>query len=246
MKDFLTSVFIWFIGIFFLVFFFPFTFLIWFAVLPFDRKRRVIHRILIWQSKLLVRIIPAWDVVISGKERADKNQTYVLISNHLSVIDILVINTLGLRFRWVSKVENAKVPVLGWYLRMAGYLIVDRGNDESKAEMLVRALEYLQQGTSVMIFPEGTRSVDNTPGYFKRGAFQLAISAGVPILPLVIDGTADILPKHGRIIRGHHKIKLKVLEPVMPAEFGTPDPEELAQKFRSLFNAELELIRKEI
>jgi 1-acyl-sn-glycerol-3-phosphate acyltransferase len=95
---------------------------------------------------------------------------------------------------------------------MADYLIVDRGNDESKAEMLVKALDFLKEGTSVMIFPEGTRSAGNVPGFFKRGAFQLAISAGVPILPLVISGTAEILPKHGRIIKGHHRILLHVLD----------------------------------
>lgn len=245
MRDFLISVFVWFTGIFFLVIFFPFTFLIWLVTFPFDKKKKIMHRLLVWQSKLLVNLIPVWDVEIRGKKKAGKDEIYVIISNHLSIIDILVINTLGLRFKWVSKIENAKVPILGWYLRMADYLMVDRENDESKAEMLVRALEFLKEGTSVMIFPEGTRSAGNMPGFFKRGAFQLAISAGVPLLPLVIDGTAGILPKHGRIIRGHHKIVLSVLEPVSPEEFGTADPQELGLKFRSRVADELEKIRKE-
>jgi 1-acyl-sn-glycerol-3-phosphate acyltransferase len=122
---------------------------------------------------------------------------------------------------------------------------VDRLDDDSKSGMLARALEFLREGTSVMIFPEGTRSADNNPGFFKRGAFQLAISAAVPILPLVIEGTADILPKHGRIIRGSHRVRLKVLEPRRPEGFGTADPLELGLKFRSLITSELEQMRKE-
>ena len=107
------------------------------------------------------------------------------------------------------------LPVLGWYLRMAGYITVNRGNEESKAEMLERSYQCLKQGISIMIFPEGTRSVDGEIGFFKRGAFQLAIQAGVPILPVVIDGTTGILPKHGLKFRSGYHVRIKVLDPVI-------------------------------
>ena len=88
---------------------------------------------------------------------------------------------------------------------MADYIIVDRGNEESKIEMLEKSYNCLKKGISIMIFPEGTRSADNEIGFFKRGAFQLALQANVPILPVLIDGTGDILPKHGLIFgSGHH------------------------------------------
>jgi 1-acyl-sn-glycerol-3-phosphate acyltransferase len=82
-----------------------------------------------------------------------------------------------------------KLPVLGWYLRMADYITVNRGNKESKEEMMEKSYQCLKRGTSIMMFPEGTRSIDREIGFFKRGAFQLAIRTNRPILPLLIDGS---------------------------------------------------------
>ncbi|HLN55431.1 MAG TPA: lysophospholipid acyltransferase family protein [Bacteroidales bacterium] len=239
----LRSIAAWFTGITFLVVFFPFTFIIWLLALPFDRKRRVIHALLVWQSTFITFLMPVWKVNISGKEKINRKGTYVIIANHQSLLDILVVNCLRLRFKWVSKAENNKVPFLGWYLVMANYLTVDRQNDESKSLMLARAYSCLKEGTSVMIFPEGTRSTDGSIGYFRRGAFQLALETGLPVLPLVIDGTGGVLPKHRLIFKGDNRITLNVMEPVFPSSFGTNDPMELAEKFRKLITSELTNMR---
>lgn len=241
----LRSISAWFIGIVFMVILFPVTFVVWLLVLPFDKNRSVIHSLLVWQSILISNLLPIWRLKISGREKALKEATYVIISNHQSLIDILLINNVGLRFKWVSKKENTRIPFLGWYLRMADYLVVDRSDDESKAEMLARAYGHLKKGTSVMLFPEGTRSGGKQPGYFKRGAFELAIRANVPILPVVIDGTGGILPKHGLVIRSKSDVLMHVLDPVSPESFGTIIPEELAATFRELINAELTKIRNQ-
>jgi 1-acyl-sn-glycerol-3-phosphate acyltransferase len=238
----LKSIFVWLTGILFLVVFFPVTFAIWLIVLPFDRQRAVIHRLLVWQSMLLVKIIPVLKLKIEGKENYKKAATCIIISNHQSLIDILVLNCLGYRFKWISKIENTKVPVLGWYLRMAGYITVDRNDDESKAEMLARSYKCLKDGTSIMIFPEGTR-INSGIGYFKRGAFQLALETGLPILPVILDGTREILPKHGYILKGFHDIRLKVLEPIKTEAFPTTDVEKLAEFFREKYIAELNELR---
>lgn len=232
---------IWMTGIFFLVFLFPVTFLMWLLVLPFDRKRAVIHHILTVQSRLLLMLIPGWKITIEGRDKAVRGQTYIMISNHQSIIDILVINCLGYRFKWISKIENMKIPFLGWYLRMAGYITVDRGNDESKAAMLARSYDCLKKGTSIMIFPEGTRSSGIEPGLFKRGAFQLALETGLPVLPIAIEGTGDILPKHGRIFKGRHRISIRVMDPVYPGSFGTKDPDVLASHFREMIASSLDI-----
>jgi len=171
-------------------------------------------------------------------------ETYVIISNHQSILDILIINFLRYRFKWISKIENMKVPVLGWYLRMADYLTVDRGDKESKEKMIAVAYECLKNGTSVMIFPEGTRSPDREIKFFKRGAFQLAINTKKPLLPVLIDGTGGVLPKHGLIFGGFHKIIIKVLDPVGPPEFGTTDCDELAMKFHAMMTYELDRLRR--
>jgi 1-acyl-sn-glycerol-3-phosphate acyltransferase len=95
-----------------------------------------------------------------------------------------------------------------------------------------------------MIFPEGTRSPDKEIGFFKRGAFQLAIQSGVPILPVVIDGSGDILPKHGLIFGSRHQIRIKVIDPVRPDSFDSDSPEELALKLNSMMKTELKELRK--
>jgi 1-acyl-sn-glycerol-3-phosphate acyltransferase len=129
---------------------------------------------------------------------------------------------------------------------MADYITVNRGNEESKAEMLEKSYRCLKKGISIMIFPEGTRSPDKEISFFKRGAFQLAIQADVPILPILIDGTGGILPKHGLIFGGGYQIRIRVLDPVQPASFDNDNPEDLALKLSSLMTSELKELRTKI
>jgi 1-acyl-sn-glycerol-3-phosphate acyltransferase len=126
---------------------------------------------------------------------------------------------------------------------MAKYITIDRGNKESRAEMLAQSAKSLRDGISIMIFPEGTRSPDNQIGPFKMGAFELALITDKPIIPVVIEGTWDVLPKHGLSVSGGHKISVKVLDPVYPGYFGTADPAQLAAKFRMIISDELIKIR---
>lgn len=238
-MDVLKSILVWCIGILFIGLFFPITLIIWFFTLPFDRNRLLTHRILVIQSWMIIRLMPIWKVRIEGREKAKKDATYVIISNHQSILDILLMNSLCYRFKWVSKIENIKVPVLGWYLRMADYITVDRGNKDSKEEMLERAMNFLMKGISIMIFPEGTRSVNREIGFFRRGAFQLAISAGVPILPVVLDGSGGVLPKHGLIFSTGHKISMRVFDPVPPELFDTDDTDILSLKFSNFMKEAL-------
>jgi 1-acyl-sn-glycerol-3-phosphate acyltransferase len=238
----LRSALAWLTGIIILVVFFPVSFIIWIITLPFDRNRKVMHRILVLQSIILVRIIPFWKLKIEGKEKIPRGRPFVMISNHSSLADILMINCLGCNFKWISKIENTRVPVLGWYLRMADYITVDRDDEESKITMLARSLVCLRNGISLMIFPEGTRSTGNTPGFFKRGAFQLAIEAGVPLLPLVLKGTGDLLPKHGFILGDTRHIVIRVLDPVYPESFETDDAIVLGERFRNMISSALNKI----
>ena len=128
---------------------------------------------------------------------------------------------------------------------MAGYLTVDRGNKESKEKMIEEALDCLKRDISIMLFPEGTRSADRQIGFFKRGAFQLAIMAEKPILPVIIDGSGGVLPKHGLIFGGFHKIAVRVLDPVPPERFGTKDWDTLALEFQTMMTEELRKLREE-
>ena len=245
-MDILKSIIVWFIGICYVLITFPLTLVVWLLALPFDRHRAIIHWFLMQQSLIISYLMPIWTIHMQGRDKAMKGATYVIISNHQSLLDILLINCLRYKFKWISKIENFKVPVIGWYLKMADYIIVDRGNDESKAEMLEKSFNYLKMGISIMIFPEGTRSSDNEIGFFKRGAFQLALQAGVPILPVLIDGTGGILPKHGLIFGSGHQITIKVLNPIYPANFGTDIPEDLAKNLSLFMTSELKELRTRI
>ena len=111
-----------------MVILFPLTFITWLLVLPFDKERSITHWLLVYQGLILSRLIPIWKIDIEGREKAVRGTTYVIISNHQSILDILLLNCLRYKFKWISKIENIKVPVLGLYLRMAGYITVNRDN----------------------------------------------------------------------------------------------------------------------
>ncbi len=239
----LRSVIVWITGFIFIVVTFPVTLVFWVLVIPFDRKRRITHWVLVHESFLLSFIMPIWKINIEGREKAVKGTTYVIISNHQSTLDILLMNCLRYNYKWISKIENFKMPVIGWYLRMADYITVDRGDEESKTEMLEKSLNSLKNRTSIMIFPEGTRSLDKEIGFFKRGAFQLALQANVAILPVLIDGSGGILPKHGMIFGRRQQVRIRVLDPVNPADFCTDIPDILALKFSMKFKSELSNLR---
>ncbi len=237
------SIIAWIIALSFMVLFFPLTFLVWLLLLPFDRERAFVHWSLVYQSVFLTWLLPIWKADIRGREKIINGTTYVIISNHQSMLDTILINNLRYRYKWISKVENEKVPFIGWYLKMADYISVNRGDEQSKQEMLEKSLNCLRRGTSIMIFPEGTRSKDNEIGFYKRGAFQLAMQANVPILPVLIDGTGGILPKHGlRVGNGYH-INIRILDPILPASFVTENPDELAKWVHDSMAAGLKSLR---
>lgn len=244
-MDILKSIIVWLLGIAIMLVFFPITFIIWLLVLPFDKNRTVAHWLLVYLACAISYLVPIWRIHIEGREKAKPGTTYVIICNHQSILDILIIYCLRYRFKWISKIEVNSVPVLGWYLKMADYITVNRGDRESKDKMMAESYICLKKNISIMIFPEGTRSADNQISFFKRGAFQLAITTGNPILPVLMDGTGEVLPKHGIIFGGFHKIDIRVLDPVSPESFGTDDCDELAAKFQEMMKEELKKLRTE-
>ncbi len=131
----------------------------------------------------------------SGRENIDKKQSYVIVSNHQSQYDIFVLyGWLGMDFKWVMKQELRKVPGLGIGCEKMGHIFIDRSNHERALASLNEAKKKIVNGTSVIFFPEGTRSRDGIMGTFKKGAFKMAIDLGLPVLPITIIGTKDILP----------------------------------------------------
>ena len=145
-------------------------------------------------------------MTVRGREHLVRGRTYVMVANHLSLLDILVLFRLFRHFTWVSKAENFRVPFVGWNMRLNAYIPLRRGDKESVAAMLATAEADLREGIPLMIFPEGTRSRDGALRPFKDGAFDLALRTGVPVLPIVVRGTGDALPRRGFVLRGRHPI----------------------------------------
>ncbi len=147
----------------------------------------------IW-SRLNAFITPM-RVKVSGRQFIDSKQSYVIISNHQSLYDIfLIYGWLGVDIKWVMKKELAKIPGIGFGSKKVGHIFLDRSNSRVALESLNEAKRKLVNGTSVVIFPEGTRSQTGQLGPFKKGAFKLALDLGLPILPVTISGTRNILP----------------------------------------------------
>ncbi len=134
-------------------------------------------------------------VKVRGKEFVEKGQAYVIVANHRSSFDILVVYAyLGVRFKWVMKKELRKVPGLGYGSKAVGHIFIDRSNTKKAIESIREAGNKIKNGVSVFFFPEGTRSKTGEMLPFKKGAFHLALDLGLPILPVSINGTDRILP----------------------------------------------------
>jgi len=245
MMNVIKSVWVWVSSITFVLLGFPVSLLLWLISLLFDHKRRMNNRWMVIQGVVLTKMSPFWKVTAEGREKIDNRQPYVIVPNHQSMLDIVFFNMLYHRLRWVSKIEVFKVPVLGWEMKMVKYIPLERGNKHSVVKMMDLCVTSLRDGISVVIFPEGTRSLTGAIGKFKTGAFQLAVKTDKPILPVLIDGTGDILPKHGFIFRNRRNVRIRVLDPVFPGQFGTGDPEELASMIQSVMVKAMEEMRNE-
>jgi 1-acyl-sn-glycerol-3-phosphate acyltransferase len=136
-------------------------------------------------------------VTVVGKENIDSKQSYVIVPNHQSHFDIFVLyGWLGIDFKWVLKQELRKVPGLGIGCEKVGHIFIDRSNHEKAIASLNAARKKIVNGTSVIFFPEGTRQASGKLGDFKKGAFKFAIDMGLPLLPVTIINTKNILPAH--------------------------------------------------
>ncbi len=212
---------------------FPIAVLIWALTLPFDRKKVVLHLFTCFWASLYTWLNPVWSVSVSGREKIKRGEAYVMVSNHQSLIDILLLFRIFKHFKWVSKIENFRVPAVGWNMSLNGYIKLKRGDRESVKEMLSKCRKTLAQGNSIMMFPEGTRSKDGRLQTFKPGSFELALETHRPILPIVIEGAAQALPKRGIVLSGHHEIKIRILDPIPYKEFANNSVIELTERART-------------
>ena len=188
---------------------------------------------------LLARVNPSWRVRVTGVTIEDPRRPYVVVSNHQSMADIPLVSHLPFEMKWIGKESLFRVPIMGWLMRLAGDIPLDRGDRRKGAKVLLRANYYLQHRCSVMFFPEGTRSRDGRVGRFNDGAFLLAIRNQLPVLPLALDGSLNCLPKHSWIFGAVQDIHLHALPPVDTTGLTTRDVAELRERVRSRIIAQI-------
>ncbi len=211
---------------------------------PWDRARRTVHEI----SRVMVHVFfgipPLWRVRVEGLEHVDRSKAYVIVLNHQAMTDIPTLYKVPLNFRWVSKREVFRIPFFGQFLRLHGDICIDRGHARQAMEQLLcKGRMWIGRGVSVAIFPEGTRSKDGQIHHFKAGAFELAREAGVELLPVVMDGTAQLVKKN-RLFKWRHTIVLNVMKPVSAEHIAATDLKELMAEVHDAMAGRLTQIRK--
>lgn len=186
----------------------------------FDRRGYFAHGCARTWSWLILKTTGV-RVQTEGLERVVRGTTYVFVCNHQSIYDIPVIfASLPYQLRIIAKASLARFPVLGWHLRRGGHLFVDRQHPD-RAGILARWRALVSEGLSLLIFAEGTRSWDGRVARFKAGSVLLAIEAGLPIVPLAVIGTRQVMPK-GRLRTEPALVRLIVHDPIQPPAIAAP------------------------
>ena len=232
-KKIAVSVIVWTIGT-------ALTVLLYFVMLfvavftPFDKQRRLTHAQCFWWSDAVIGLNPYWHIKVSGLENIDKNRTYVIVANHQSLADIVILYQTKAQFKWVAKDSLFTVPFIGWSLSLAKHIRLYRGNFSSIKKVYREAAEWLRGGMSVLFFPEGTRSENDEMKQFQNGAFKLAIKEKVPVLPIAIEGTGNAIPKGSWLFEANVPGRLKVLPAIETDGFAMADFEKLRDMARDM------------
>jgi 1-acyl-sn-glycerol-3-phosphate acyltransferase len=170
-------------------------------------------------------------VSVSGLEHLTPGRSYVLASNHQSLYDTpIIFASVPLQLRIIAKDSLGRIPFLGWHLRRTGHLLVDRRNPGSDIMQKMRRL--VSESHSLIVFPEGTRSVDGTIGRFKRGSFVVALDAQLPVVPVTVVGSRLVMQK-GRIMVRPGDVRLVVHAPIPTAGLGRDDVNAFAERVRT-------------
>ncbi len=205
----------------------------------FSRNGNGPHKIGRWWAKSIL-----WasgiKIQVKGLENLDLSKPCVFMCNHQSNFDIPVLfSALPAQFRWIAKAELFKIPLFGRAMRGAGYISIERKERRKAIQSLREAAEKIRSGVSVMIFPEGTRSLDGNIGEFKKGGFFLAHDAGVQIIPVVLNGTWSIMSKDSLAIKPGN-VTLSILPPVNVTDYSKTDKTRLIEDVREKIVKEFE------
>lgn len=198
---------------------------LWLLTVWWDRRRLVAGRFFRVCAVAAIRVNPFWSVRFEGHLPEDRDRPYVVVCNHESLADVVVVGCLPWEMKWLSKRAILRIPFLGLMMRMVGDVAVRRRDAESRSLAYAKLRRWLERGVPIIIFPEGTRA--RTPELlpFRDGAFRLALETGTPILPLALSGTRKALAR-GSLVFGRARAVVRILDPIEVPR-APDDPEEL-------------------
>lgn len=224
---FVISILIWMAGVIITAAAFLSSLIIKIMPFPVTVRERLVHAQCFWWSDALIALNPYWKLKVEGLENIDPLKTYVIAANHQSLADIIIIYQTHMYFKWVAKKELLKLPFIGGLLWVNDHILLSRDEHGSIKAVYRQAVEQLRSGTSMLFFPEGTRSGTDEMGSFKNGAFKLAIKEKKPILPVFIGGTREAIPKGGWIFKAKVSGSLVVLPPIDTSGYQAADYADL-------------------
>ncbi len=201
-----------------------------------DPRLKLAHRLACQWGRGLVRMAPGSRVKLAGRRHVPVGRPVIFMANHQSYVDVPALFFLPGQFKWMADADLFRIPVFGWAMRMAGYIPVRRGDARQGMRSLQSAKELLQQGISIFIFPEGTRSHTGLMGRFQTGGFRLALETGAPIVPVVVSGTRYLLPRGDWVFRWGARIWIDLL-PAVPSPRQRTDIRPVMEKVRALMRA---------
>ena len=175
----------------------------------------------IW-SKIFCNVL-LLPVKVEGREHLQPGQSYVFVANHQGPMDIfLIYGYLHRNFKWMMKKSLRKIPLVGYACEKAGFIFVDKSGPKAIQHTIDSARRTLKNGTSLVVFPEGSRTFTGHMGLFRKGAFQLADDIGLPVVPMTIDGSFDVLTRMaGFNFVNRHPMRLVIHKPIVPTESGS-------------------------
>ena len=207
--------------------------LFWWA----DPYRRGAHWLASLWGRSILGCLPSWRLTVHGRRRLSRRQPYIYVANHQSLLDIMVLFCINRPFKWVAKDSLFRIPLLGWAMAATNYIRLSRGKHGSIRDTYEQARVWLTRGLSVFFFPEGTRSPADQMLPFKNGAFKLALQTGVPVVPIAVHGTRDLLAKGRWLFRQRCRIHVTILPPINPSAYA--DAERLRDVTRDLIQRAL-------
>ena len=223
----------------------PFFLLVWISTFWWDKRRIAAHMMGTFWAWHYQSLIPFWKLHLEGREKIPWKRPVVMVANHRSLIDILALYKIRRPFKWTSKDENFRLPFIGMVLSLTNSIRIKRESFRSGAQFLTQAENEISKGSSILLFPEGTRSKTMKMRPFKEGAFLLAKNTGCGVIPIIHTGSEKTFDRGSWVLKGKAPIYIRVLDEIPSSEVERLDVNELMMLTREKMEEGLARLEQE-